>query len=175
MVGTRSLSGFEVVLQLADGRKPETQKKEDGKFTIDVRLLQKMMGSDAGTRVFESRPQYLLIPIGLIGGALAYCLLILIAFGLWIKKSYVASGAAAICFLLTLQLITSLFLLNDLLQTTIAASFASSRDNPFADLMKNFMQGMKIEPDMAVYLLGGAAFLIAMIVWYQPANRDLHG
>jgi hypothetical protein len=132
-----------------------------------------MMTSDEGARVFRSKPVYVFIPVGLICGVLAYGSLIFIGVALWMRKLRIAAMLSAGCFVLVLPFWASLFFINNLLQTTIMSSIGSLRDNPFADLASIFMQGIRIEPAAAIYVLGGAVMLIAVINRGQwPLNRS---
>ncbi len=163
MMGAQSFSALGIVSQMVKAERSMEQKKRDGQMSMDVRSLQNMMKSDEGKQVFRSKPVYVLIPVGLICGILAYILLIAVAVGLWMKRPRLAGMVSAGCFFLTAPFLTSLFLLNDLLQTTLNASFGQLRDNPFAGLAAAFMQGILIEPAAAIYVLGAATLLIAVI------------
>ncbi|MBF0485146.1 MAG: hypothetical protein HQL16_01400 [Candidatus Omnitrophica bacterium] len=163
MMGAQSFSGAGVFSQLVSTEKSGLHQIRDGKFSIDVRSLQEIMTSDEGTRVFQSRPAYVLIPIGLASGVVAYGLLIFIGLGLWMKKQKIAAVLAGFSFFLVFPLLISIFLINDLLQNTIHSSIGQMRNNPFADLAALFMQGIKVEPAGAIYLLGITTLLIAVI------------
>lgn len=163
MVGVQSFSGAGVCYQIRRTSAPVKQKQEDGKIRIDVRSLQKMMQSKDGERVFRSKPEYILIPMGLLCGALAYALLIVIGFGLWLRRTLLVCAVALVCFILVLLFAGSLFLMDDLLQNTINLSIAQLHNNPFANLAMTFIQGVKIEPAIAVYVLGVTFILIAMM------------
>ncbi len=168
MMGAQAFSAAGVAAGLAGPVKPQAQRKADGKFAIDVRSVQEMMRSDDGVAVFRSDPLYWLIPAGLACGVLAYVLLIFIALGLWLEMPRFVSRVAATCFFLTLPWAAGVLLLDHLLQTILNASIGRLDNNPFADLAKNFMQGIRIEPAPAIYALGAMALLIALINRASP-------
>jgi hypothetical protein len=163
MVGVQSFSGAGIAFQLIKAEKSPGQQMKDGRLVVDVRSLHQMMQTDEGQRVFRSKPVYWLIPVGLISGALAYGVLIFVAIGLWMKRSRAAGVFSTASFFLVFPFWVSILLLNDLLQTTITSSIGQLQDNPFAGLAASFMQGMKIDTAGALYVLGGMAFLIAVI------------
>jgi hypothetical protein len=166
VMGAQSFSAAAIVHQFVRPQ-PAVSKKNDGRFTIDVRSLQKMMSSDDGVAVFRSKPQYILIPAGLACGAIAYFLLIVIAVVLWMKRAKAVFQLSLFCFLLVIPFSVSLFLLNDVLQITLNRSLGQLHNNPFANLVVTFMRGIRIEMASAIYVLGAAAFLLAMV------NSDL--
>ncbi|MFH0754551.1 MAG: zinc ribbon domain-containing protein [Candidatus Omnitrophota bacterium] len=163
MMGAQSFSGADVAFQWSRSGSSVRHKNKDGRFVLDVRSLQQMMRTDEGVRVFQSRPVYGLIPFGLACGALVYVLLAPIAVVLWMKRRRAVFFLSAACFMLLLFLRGSLFLLDDLLQSTLHASMNQMRDNPFAGLAAAFMQGIRIEPAEAIYWLGAAILMLVII------------
>ena len=168
IVGTQSISAFEIVRSTTEKKKATVSTEIDTKSKLDLKDLKETVMDRAGEpAILKERPIYRFIPIGILAGAVAHILLFVILLSLIIKKYLLTLVTSSISCLSSVLLMISLFLANDLLRHTINTSMKELKDNPFAGLATLFTQGIKIEPGSAVFILIGTTFLIFIFSWLK--------
>lgn len=168
IVGTQSISAFEIVRSATEKKKATVSTEIDTKSKLDIKDLKEAVMDRAGDpAILTERPIYRFIPIGILAGAIAHILLLVILLSLIIKKYLLTLVTSSISCLSSALLMISLFLANDLLRHTINTSMKELKDNPFAGLAVLFAQGIKIEPGSAVFILIGTTFLIFIFSWLK--------
>lgn len=168
IVGTQSISVFEILKSTTDKPREPAHATAETKTKVDFKDLKEMITTKADeSNILKENPIYRFIPIGILVGAIAHILLLVILLSLIIKKYLLTLVTSSISCLSSVLLMISLFLANDLLRHTINTSMKELEDNPFAGLATLFTQGIKIEPGIAVFILIGTTSLIFIFSWLK--------
>jgi hypothetical protein len=169
-VGIQSISTFEIIKSATERRQESADVETDGKEKTGFKYLKEMITRKANKpNILKEKPVYRFIPVGIIAGAIAQILLIVILLSLILKKYLVVLIASLISCLSSGLFLISVYLTNDLLRYTINTSMKRLEDRPYAELATFFTQGIKIEPGIAIFLLIGATFLIFIFSWLRKA------
>ena len=171
MAGVQSFSAAGVLFELSRPSVQEGKRTPDGRFALDVRSLVGRMDATGAGELLRSRPLYRVIPFGFFCGGLSYLLLILSAIGIWRRRMGFSGAAALGAGIMSLFFYVAIYLVDDLVQAVVASAFAPGKDNPFAAFASAFMQGIHVESSGAVFLLGGTAFLIAVLCRVSAGNQ----
>lgn len=171
MAGVQSFSAAGVLFEFSRPSVQERKKTQEGRFALDVRSLVGKMDASGAGELLRSRPLYRVIPLGFLCGGLAYLLLIFSAIGVGRRRMGFAGAAALGAGIMSLLFYAAIYLVDDLVQAVAASAFAPAKDNPFAAFASAFMQGIHVEFSGAVFLLGGTAFLIAVLCRVMAGNQ----
>jgi len=139
IVGTQSISAFEILKSTAEKPREPTHARTDTKTKVDFKDLKEMIVTKTEEPdILKEKPIYRFIPVGIIAGAIAHILLLVILLSLIIKKYLLTFITSLISCLSSVLFMISLFLANDLLRHTINTSMKKIDDNSFAGLATLF-------------------------------------